>query len=112
MNKADIDYACEQMKKNVPVLLKDHLKKMIVYGSAARNDYTEDSDIDIAILTDLDRNSVKKYDSVLMDVVTEIAMNSDAVVEYVCLPVDEFEQKKGWYRYFANIANEGITIYG
>ncbi|MBR1642143.1 MAG: nucleotidyltransferase domain-containing protein [Butyrivibrio sp.] len=112
MNRKDIDYACEEMKKSVPELFRNHLKKMIVYGSAARDDYTEDSDIDIAILTDLDRESVKKYDYSLMDIVTEIAMHSDAIVEYICLPIDEFNQKKDWYGYFQSIQNEGIVIYG
>lgn len=45
----------------------------------------------------MDRKAVKKYDSELMDAVTDIAMNSDAVVEYICLPVDEYNDKKGWY---------------
>ncbi len=59
MTGKDIDYACDVMKKNVPGVFNEHLIKMIVYGSAARNDYTDDSDIDIAILTDLDRKEVK-----------------------------------------------------
>ena len=112
MNKEDIEYACVEMKRNVSEIFKNHLTKMIVYGSVARNDYTMDSDIDIAILTDLDRESVKRYDFLLMDIVTEIAMHSDAIVEYICLPIDEFEQKKEWYGYFQNIQNEGIVIYG
>lgn len=112
MNRKDIDYACTEMRSKVPKLLQNHLKKMIVYGSAARDDYSDDSDVDIAILTDLDRESVKQYDYSLMNIVTEIAMNSDAIVEYICLPIDEFNQKKEWYGYFKNIQNEGIVIYG
>ena len=95
MKREDIDYACAEMKRSVPEILHNHLKKIIVYGSAAREDYTEDSDIDIAILTDLDRERAKQYDNSLMDIVTEIAMHSDAIVEYICLPIDEYNQKKG-----------------
>lgn len=63
----------------MPDILQNHLKKMIVYGSAARDDCTDDSDVDIAILTDLDRESIKRYDYSLMNIVTEIAMHSDAI---------------------------------
>ena len=112
MKREDIDYACKKMKENVPSLMKGHLKQMVMYGSAARNDFTDDSDIDIAILTDLDRVSVKQYDSGLMDIVTEIAMHSDAIVEYICLPIDEYNKNKKWYGYFQNISDEGIVIYG
>ena len=33
---------------------------MILYGSYARGDYTTDSDIDIALLVDIDRVGLKK----------------------------------------------------
>ena len=52
------------------------------------------------------------YDSLLMDVVTDIAMETDAIVEYICIPYDEYMSKKNWYGYFENIDKDGITIYG
>ena len=112
MTDKDIDYACNEMKKCVPEVLHDHLIKMIVYGSVARKDYNDDSDVDIAILTDLGREEVKKYDSDLMDIVTDIAIHNGAIVEYVCVPYNEFESKKSWYSYFKNIEKDGVQIYG
>ena len=112
MTGKDIEYACDVMKKSVPEVLNEHLIKMIVYGSAARNDFSDDSDIDIAILTDLDRETIKNYDSALMDIVTEIAIDNGAIVEYICVPYSEFESKKSWYSYFKNIEKDGVRIYG
>ena len=68
-------------------------KKIFVYGSCARGDFDEDSDIDVAILTDCDRVEAKKYDDYLMDIVTEIAMKTNAIVEYICIPENEFSEK-------------------
>lgn len=112
MTQRDIDYAGRVFTERAANILKNHIKKIIMYGSCARGDYSNDSDIDIAILTDMDRISVKKYDNELMDAVTDIAMNSEAVVEYICLPMDEYNDKKGWYSYFKNIENEGKVLYG
>ena len=112
MTQRDIDYAGRVFTERAANILKNHIKKIIMYGSCARGDYSNDSDIDIAILTDMDRISVKKYDNELMDAVTDIAMNSEAVVEYICLPTDEYNDKKGWYSYFKNIENEGKVLYG
>ena len=56
--------------------------KIILYGSCARGDYTEDSDIDIA------------------------------VVNFVCLPYEEYIDKNDWYDYFRNIKQEGRVLYG
>ena len=112
MTQNDIDYASRVFVEKVPEILKKHLKKIIMYGSCARGDFNNDSDVDIALLTDMNRLDAKKYDSELMDIVTDIAMVSDAIVEYVCLPIDEFDEKKNWYGYFQNIEREGKVLYG
>lgn len=86
--------------------------KIILYGSCARGDYTEDSDIDIALLLKSDRLKAKKYGSVLANIATELAMRYFAVVNFVCLPYEEYIDKNDWYDYFRNIKQEGRVLYG
>lgn len=93
-------------------LMQDDLVEAVLYGSCARGDYTEDSDIDIALLTKSDRLEVKKYDEQLARIATELAMKYFAIVNFVCLPYEEFLEKKTWYPYFVNIATEGEILYG
>ena len=94
MNRNDIEIAIDILKVEIPMSLKSHAKKIIIYGSCARGDFSEDSDIDVAILTDCNRLEAKKFDDSLMDVVTHIAMKTDAIVEYICIPEKEFSEKK------------------
>ena len=47
-----IDKVIQQFTLKLLELLGDRLKKVILYGSYARGDYSENSDIDIMILTD------------------------------------------------------------
>ena len=42
-------------------LMGEDIVEIIRYGSCARDDYFDDSDIDIALLTRSDRMKVKKY---------------------------------------------------
>lgn len=93
-------------------LMGSDLKAVILYGSCARGDYTKDSDVDIVLLTECDRMEVKKYDDGLDSIATKLAMKYFAVVNFVCLPQDEFLKKKAWYGYFQNIEREGEVIYG
>lgn len=93
-------------------LMKDDLVGVVLYGSCVRGDYTEDSDIDIALLTKSDCLEVKKYDERLAAIATEIAMKYFAIVNFVCLPYKEFDEKKTWYPYYKNIATEGEVLYG
>ena len=91
-------------------ILGDALDAVILYGSYARGDYTEDSDVDIALLTKSNRIESQKYNDGLAAIATELAMRYFAVVNFVCLPYEEFEEKKEWYPYFKNIEAEGKVI--
>lgn len=88
------------------------IKRIILYGSCSRGDYSKDSDIDIALLTACGRLEVKKYKDSLAEIAAKFANKYLAVVNFVCLPEDEFEEKKGWYPFFKNIDNEGEVLYG
>lgn len=112
MDNLTIERTKEYIRENMPKLLKDDLVKIVMYGSCARGDYNDDSDVDIALLTRCGRMDAKKYDDKLMDVVTDVAMDIGTVVQYVCIPFDEYEDNKGWYSYFGNIEKDGVAIYG
>ena len=112
MNQMQIDKTKEYLKTHMPKVLKADLVQIVMYGSCARGDYGELSDIDIALITNCDRMEAKKYDDSLMDIVTDIAMELGTIVEYICIPLNEYNEKKTWYGYFKNIEKEGLVIYG
>ena len=56
-----------------------------------------DSDIDIALLIKNDCLRAEKYTAGLAEIASEMAMKYFAIVNFVCLPYDEFVGKKEWY---------------
>lgn len=89
-------------------LIGTDLRKIILFGSYARGDFTDDSDIDIAVLTESGENYLEKMSDISLDV-----MESDnAVVNFICIPFSEFQKKKSWYPFYKNIDKEGIVWYG
>ena len=106
----------EKIKTETPDLIREFMRsdlvKMILYGSCARGDIKEHSDVDIALLVKGDRTDSWKYSNKIDEVATELALKYFAVVNFVLLPYDEFEEKKSWYGYFKNIDKEGIKLYG
>ncbi len=97
--------------KDIPAVLDNDCRQIILYGSCARGDYTADSDIDIAVLTECDRDQAKKYTSCLDDIAAQIGMDTMAIVNFVCLPIKEYNEKKTWYPYFMNIERDGVILY-
>lgn len=112
LTESIINTVKEEVVALVSELLKDDLVQIVLYGSCARGDYNADSDIDIAIITKSGRLQAKSYASDLANIATVLAMKYFAVVNFVCLPYAEFEEKKGWYAYFRNIDTEGVVLYG
>ncbi len=112
LNNKVIDCIKLEATEMVRRLLKEELVEVILYGSCARGDYSADSDVDIALITSFSRMEAQKYNNALADIATELAIRYFAVVNFVCLPYDEFQEKKTWYAYFQNIATEGEVLYG
>lgn len=112
LSRKIIEYIKRDATEMVQRLLKEELAEVILYGSCARGDYTADSDVDIALITKCGRIEAQKYNNALADIATELAMRYFAVVNFVCLPYEEFQEKKVWYAYFQNIATEGEVLYG
>lgn len=110
------DTIIEKVKKEtiemVKTVMGKDLIKVVLYGSCARGDYTQDSDIDIALITACDRLEAKKYNDKIAEISMRLAMKYFSVVNFVCLPYAEFVQKKSWYLYFRNIDSEGEVLYG
>lgn len=112
LNGKIIDCIKQEATEMVQGLLKEELVEVILYGSCARGDYSADSDVDIALIVRCGRVEAQKYNNALADIATELAMRHFAVVNFVCLPYDEFQEKKIWYAYFQSIATEGEVLYG
>ncbi len=112
LNYKVIENVKQEATEMVKTLMGTDLVEVILYGSCARGDYTDDSDIDIALLVKCNRLEAKKYDDVLADISTELAMKYFAVVNFVSLPYGEYVEKKKWYGYFKNIDMEGEVLYG
>ena len=101
----------EEIVKRLRTAIGDNLKECVLYGSCARGDFGDDSDIDIALIVNCSRMEAKKYSQILVDIASEIAMKYYAIINFVCIPYEEYIGKKSWYSYFENISREGVVLY-
>ncbi len=94
LNEETIEKIKMEVPELVKSLMKDDLVEVVLYGSCARGDYTEDSDIDIALITKSDRLEAQKYNGDLAGIATKLAVRYFAIVNFVCLPYKQFMEKK------------------
>lgn len=106
-----IKKACDEFSFNAINKLGNSILGIILYGSCARKNYTEDSDIDIAVLINGNYEDARHYDGVLADIAADISFNNIVILNSVCIPKSEYDLKKSWYPYYQNISKEGVLIY-
>lgn len=92
------------------VVYGNDVVEIVLYGSYARGDYTEDSDIDIVALVHGSRESLQAKLKQVWDESAELGLENDIVVSPTVIPFDEFEKYKQSLPYYRNIAEEGKRI--
>lgn len=88
-----------------------HLRRIILYGSYARGDAREDSDIDIMILLDISDDDIKSYRHKLTEITFDYNMDNDLEIIPIAKNENHFNKWIENYPFYANINREGVTLY-
>ena len=100
-----------KLAEQLKMIYQDHLKAVILYGSAARGTATEDSDIDIMVLVDLSPDRLKDYEEKLCEVSTDFALEYFKVFSIVDISYQDYEEWKHILPFYQNVSREGVTLY-
>lgn len=87
------------------------LREIILYGSHARGDNREDSDIDIMILVDIDEAEIKVKGDALSDVTFDFNFDHDLLIMPIVKNCDHFNKWLNAYPFYNNVRKEGIELY-
>ena len=89
----------------------DKLVKIILYGSYARGDYNEDSDIDVMILIDVPPG--QQQDNI--DALLDFNFDLNELHQTFIMPMTQsklfFDRLKDIESFFINIEEEGVVLY-
>ena len=100
--------ALEKLKSSLKEFLGDRLAKFVLYGSKARGDYDEESDIDIAIIV---KGLTRELKNQILDKVAGIEFEYLTPLSTFVLSEEEFEYLKRRERRIAlDIEREGISL--
>lgn len=89
--------------------LGEQILEVIWYGSTARGDAEEGSDIDVAVICQSDDSDTEEY---IWDIASELDLEYNAVIDVRVISADRFYGEWGRLSYLAeDIQNEGISIW-
>ena len=87
------------------------LKKAVLFGSYARGDYTEESDMDVFLLIDVNDNELCNFNEPFSEWVYEIIDQYGELISLVVESVPYYKRYENSLPLFQNIKREGIVLY-
>ncbi len=84
----------------------ERLKRVILFGSRARGDYTEESDYDFILVFDKVSENTREQ---LLDITSELILERGMVTTAFALSEEELKRYK-WEPYIINAQKEGVAL--
>ena len=100
----------EELKRRLPADVAPHVRRMILYGSRARGDATEDSDLDLVALVD---DKTPELERVLDDIAYNLMWDHDfkPIISLIVFSEDRFvsavDKGRSFYRH---VQQEGVVV--
>ena len=104
-----IQNICNSLVLGVQEIYKDQALEIILYGSVARGTQTEESDIDIAVIT-------SEYETIemkerLVDLVVDLELEYNVVLSVLRIDNNKFNEWKNVLPFYKNVIKEGIVLW-
>ena len=100
----------QQFASSLKKLLGNTLDSVIVYGSYARGDYSDLSDIDVMILVTLTEEKIKKISDEISDMAFDYLMKFGVDISPVITNIDHFNYWADNLPYYRNVRDEGVIL--
>lgn len=103
------DILCS-IKQGYKQVYGDDIMDIYLYGSYARGDYEQDSDIDFVAIVKGNRLDLQKKLKVMWDIAADLGLENDIIISPTVIPYNEFLQYQEKLPYYRNIIKEGVKV--
>ena len=110
MSVENIEKVITVFHGRVKEYFSEKYKSMYVYGSCARGDYTEYSDIDIFVLLDVRRENISEELGKFCELESDLNLENDVQIAVVAESLDYFNEWKDYNPLYINVLKEGIKL--
>ena len=85
--------------------------KIVLYGSYARGDYNDNSDIDIMILTTLNEEEIQSVETYIFDLAFELEIEYGIDISVIVKNELDFNYWLGALPFYDAIEKQGVVLY-
>ena len=112
LEQNQLNQITSEVTRRVRALLGPRLRSILLFGSYARGDYDEESDIDIMVLADIpDEDEIRALDYQINDISSDLCMEHGIMVCILLYNRTLFEQRLPVSPFYRNVIIDGVTLY-
>ena len=97
----------EEFRLELKRLYKEKFKRLILFGSHARGEATDNSDIDVMAVIEGIENPVKELGK-LSDLISRVSLKYDTLISLYPISTDDYERRNS--PLLLNVKKEGISV--
>lgn len=98
----------QELKK----ILGNQLSKVIVYGSYARGDYNDRSDVDVMVLVKMPDEEIRAIKNDVYDIAFDIELSTGIEISPIIKNEAQYEYWVDTLPFYRNVREEGVVISG
>ena len=106
-----INDLAEEYARQVRSFFGDDLKRVIVFGSYARGDYNEHSDVDIMLLVSLSDEQIRERFNDVCDLAFDFEMEYGVVISPIIKNEEHFSEWSNTLPFYQNVNREGVLVH-
>lgn len=89
----------------------EHLRQVILFGSYARGEQQEYSDMDVMVLITLSDDEAKQYNDAIVNVMCDISLRYGVLPTIIEKNYEHFNHWVPYLPFYHNVKTEGIEYY-
>jgi len=101
----------DALRRNTLSIMGDKLRKIILYGSYARGDYKDYSDLDIMVLADVSEEEKREFQYKFYAMTSDIGLEHDIIMSMSLNNESLFMSRLSISLYYRNVMFEGVELY-
>lgn len=107
---SNLDVICQRVVDCYKKIYGDNIQGIYLYGSYARGDFDEESDIDFAAIIEGDQVELRMKRNQNYAYLTDIELDYDVVISFGIIPAFYFNKYFSEVPYYQNILKEGKRL--
>ena len=106
-----LDKITKEIAQKVHAVLGKRLRNVILFGSYARGDYDEESDIDIMVLADVGEEEIYDFQKQINLISSRTSLAHDITISIMLNDKRLFDKRLPVLPFYRNVVNDGVQLY-